>query len=294
MVQILGFKEEFNRIKLNMKNEVNLLEKNGIVPHLVVFLIGNNGASEVYVKNKSKSCNEIGVNITVIRLPEDIDCCALIDKINYYNNDKFCDGILVQLPLPKHIDINTVVFNINPAKDVDCFTPYRLGKLCFLQPEDLIPPTPNAVIYVMDFIGIELRGKHVVIINDTILLGKPLTQLLLNMGATVTVCNIYTTDIETICRSADVIVTGVGKPDFILDNRFCRKGVAVIDVGIKEINGKVVGDVNIDDVDNASVVTKVPGGVGLLTISFLLQNIIKIAKLRLGHTIIEYGQMQNM
>lgn len=291
MAKFIGFKEEAEQLKFSMKKEVNVLRKSGITPHLIVFLVGDNKASEIYVRNKEKFCNEVGVDITVIRFSENVDQCTLLEKILIYNNE-LCDGILVQLPLPNHINKDVVVSAISPAKDVDCFTPYRLGKLCLPQPEDLVPPTSNAVLYAINFVGVNLKGKHAVIINDTIVLGRPLAYLLLNRDATVTICNAYTRNIQEICNTADIVVTAVGKqPDFIFNNKLCKKDAIVIDVGINNVNGKVLGDVDINNIDNASVVTKVPGGVGILTIVFLVQNIIKIAKLRLLHTPLGYGQM---
>lgn len=272
MVEILDCRPLAEKIKNEVLNDYKKLNKS---INLAVFLVGDDPASKIYVRNKEKLCLELGIQAHVHNLPHDIEEEILLDKIFWFNFFDSCRGILVQLPLPAHINRNNVIQAINPDKDVDCFHPVNLGKLC-LGECFLIPPTSAAVLYVLDYCKIDLTGKHVVIINDTIILGRPLSHLLLTKSATVTICNRYTLNLPEICRSADVIVTAVGKRDyFVLNNAYCKQGVVIIDVGISKFKGKTVGDVNIDDVSNARLVTKVPYGIGALTIPFLLKNLVK-------------------
>jgi methylenetetrahydrofolate dehydrogenase (NADP+)/methenyltetrahydrofolate cyclohydrolase len=243
-------------------------------PKLCVLLVGDDKASQLYVKKKQEACDEVGIQIEILKLPVDSDQDEIIEIINQWNNLKQVHGIIVQLPLPVHLNNTTILNCINPYKDVDCFNAKNIGLLVQDCP-NFFPCTPSAVCNLIDHEGIDVFGKHIVIINDSIVVGRPLTMMLRNRGATVTMCNQHTEKIKEISRFADILIVAVGKrPNFVVTEDFCKDNVIIIDVGINKLD-KVVGDVDEKSVMNkASFLTKVPGGIGVLTVSMLLKNVV--------------------
>lgn len=261
-------------IKRELKEKVNLL-KGKRLPKLCVFLVGNNPASLSYVRGKEKGISEVGMLSEVIRLDESISEVDLIGKIKFVNSDDSVDGILVQMPLPKHINENRVIENIDPSKDVDGLHPYNIGKL-YLKEDGLFPCTPLGIIEMLKRKDIEISGKNAVVIGRSKLVGNPISKMLLDENATVTTCHSRTKNLSEVCKSADILVVAIGKEKFVNKN-FVKEGAVVIDVGInRNSEGKLVGDVDFDDVkDIASYITPVPKGVGPMTIAMLLSNTYK-------------------
>ena len=259
------------RAEVTKKNVV-FVEKYGVKPCLVVILIGNHPASLSYVKSKVKGCQEVGMESRLIQLEETITEEALLDEIEKLNQDAQVDGILVQLPLPKHIAEDKVVNAIDPKKDVDGFHPVSIGKM-MLGEETFYPCTPYGVIKMLESIQYDLSGKNVVVIGRSMIVGKPMAQLCLERNATVTICHSKTKDLNFYTKNADVIIVAVGKPNFLKGDQI-SKGSIVIDVGInRNAEGKLVGDVDTESVKAiADYVTPVPGGVGPMTITMLLWN----------------------
>ena len=269
---ILSGKEPTTKIKEKVRKE---LSERAITPRLVVVMIGNNPASQAYVNGKKRDCEECGIDFELIHLSENSTQESVMGLIERLNNSSKVDGILVQLPIPRHLDKDAIIKAINPRKDVDCFCEENLGRL-FLNRPMFEPCTPSGIIDLMSFYGIDVVGKHCVIIGRSDIVGKPLATMLINYGATVTICNSHTKDLKSITQSADIVVCAVGKPKFLTADMI-REGVIVIDVGInKGEDGKLCGDVDFDDVKNkAGAITPVPGGVGLMTRAALMKNIVK-------------------
>ena len=244
-------------------------------PRLAVIMIGNNPASQAYVNGKKRDCEECDIDFELIHLDESSTQEEVIRIIERLNVDRAVKGILVQLPIPRHLDKDAIIKAIDPRKDVDCFCEENLGRL-FLNRPMFEPCTPSGIIDLMSFYGIDVVGKHCVIIGRSDIVGKPLATMLINYGATVTVCNSHTQDLKSITQSADIIVCAVGKPKFLTADMI-REGAIVIDVGInKSEDGKLCGDADFDDVKGkAGAITPVPGGVGLMTRAALMKNIIK-------------------
>jgi len=277
---IIDGKKIAKDLRQNLKNEIQNL-KNNVKPYLVVILIGNNIASKIYVKNKEKSASEVGIKSKVIKLEVNISEKDLIKKIEYLNLDINVHGILVQLPLPKHIDERKIISKINPIKDVDGFHPVNVGNLSSGN-DAMIPCTPLGCYLLLKNTIQNLSGKNVVIIGRSNINGKPMAQLLLKENCTVTVTHSKTKNIEKICKHADIIVVAVGKPKMINKN-WVNKNSVVIDVGINRIeeNGskKIVGDADFENIKNeVFAITPVPGGVGPMTIACLLKNTLKAFK----------------
>ncbi len=277
---IIDGKKIAKDLRQNLKNEIQNL-KNNVKPYLVVILIGNNTASKIYVKNKEKSASEVGIKSKVIKLEVNISEKDLIKKIEYLNLDINVHGILVQLPLPKHIDERKIISKINPIKDVDGFHPVNVGNLSSGN-DAMIPCTPLGCYLLLKNTIQNLSGKNVVIIGRSNINGKPMAQLLLKENCTVTVTHSKTKNIEKICKHADIIVVAVGKPKMINKN-WVNKNSVVIDVGINRIeeNGskKIVGDADFENIKNeVFAITPVPGGVGPMTIACLLKNTLKAFK----------------
>ncbi len=277
---IIDGKKIAKDLRQNLKNEIQNL-KNNVKPYLVVILIGNNTASKIYVKNKEKSASEVGIKSKVIKLEVNISEKDLIKKIEYLNLDINVHGILVQLPLPKHIDERKIISKINPIKDVDGFHPVNVGNLSSGN-DSMIPCTPLGCYLLLKNTIQNLSGKNVVIIGRSNINGKPMAQLLLKENCTVTVTHSKTKNIEKICKHADIIVVAVGKPKMINKN-WVNKNSVVIDVGINRIeeNGskKIVGDADFENIKNeVFAITPVPGGVGPMTIACLLKNTLKAFK----------------
>ena len=261
------------KIKDELKKEIETLKKKGINPCLATILIGNDPASSIYVKNKHKACTEIGIETRDNRIASTIHEEELIQLVESLNNDTSVHGILVQLPFPSHINEFKVINSIRQTKDVDGLTYYNAGLLLNNKPY-LIPCTPLGVIELLKYYDIEPEGKDVVIVNRSILVGKPLALLLLHRNATVTLCHSKTKNLEEKLRTADIVITGVGNRKlFMLKAECIKKNAIVIDIGISRDNGKIVGDVDFENVSQkASWITPVPGGVGPMTVAMLLKN----------------------
>ncbi len=261
-----------------MKEEVSLLKEEGLTPGLVVLLVGENQASQVYVRNKDLAAERIGIRSTVERYPESITEEELLAEINRYNNDPLFHGILVQLPLPAHIDENKVLLAIDPKKDVDGFHPLNLGAL-FAGNPGMIPCTPFGIIKMFEYYGIDLEGKNAVVIGRSNIVGKPMAHLLLQKNATVTIAHSKTKELAALCRQADILVVAIGRGHFVTKD-FVKEGAVVVDVGMnRSAAGKLIGDVKFDEVAPlASYITPVPGGVGPMTITMLMYQTIESAK----------------
>ncbi|EEO26707.1 tetrahydrofolate dehydrogenase/cyclohydrolase, NAD(P)-binding domain protein [Helicobacter winghamensis ATCC BAA-430] len=281
MMQILDGKTLAQDIENAIYQEVQFLNKEGITPGLAVILVGNNPASQSYVNMKAKACKRTGIYSITHEMPENIQQESLLQTITMLNQNPNIDGILVQLPLPKHIDTTAVLEAIAPHKDVDGFHPFNMGRI-FSNLDGFIPATPMGVITLLKHYNIPLQGKNVVIVGASNIVGKPLGALFLNENATITLCHIYTKDLIRHTKEADILCVAVGKPNLITQD-MVKEGAIVVDIGISKLDdGKIVGDVDFSNVfSKCSFITPVPGGVGPMTIASLLQNTIKAAKLRI-------------
>jgi methylenetetrahydrofolate dehydrogenase (NADP+)/methenyltetrahydrofolate cyclohydrolase len=276
-----------NKIAQEIRHEVRkqalaLKEKTGIVPGLAVVLVGEDNASKVYVARKARACAEAGFLSREFKLPADTSEAKLLSIINELNADKLIHGILVQLPLPKHIHTDKIIAAIDPQKDVDGFHPYNVGGLVSGNPL-FVPCTPRGIMELISRSGIELSGKEAVVVGRSNIVGKPMALLLLTQHATVTICHSRTKDLPAVTRRADVLIAAVGKTEMIKANMI-KEGAVVIDVGVNRLeNGKLAGDVDFDEVAaKASFITPVPGGVGPMTIAMLMKNTLDAAR-RLIH-----------
>ena len=278
---LLDGKALSSKIKEEVKVEVEaIVKEKNITPGLAVILVGNDAASATYVASKAKACKDAGIYSVVHEMPESITQEELLETINMMNNNPKLDGILVQLPLPKHIDTTTVLEAINPLKDVDGFHPYNVGRMVS-NLDSFLPATPFGVMRMFEEHNIELSGKDVVVIGSSDIVGKPMASLLINKKATVTVCNSRTKDLKAHTSKADIVIIAVGVP-YLLKEDMVKDGAVVIDVGINRLDtGKLVGDADFEGLKNkCSHLTPVPGGVGPMTIAMLLKNTIKAANLR--------------
>lgn len=282
MAKILDGKAVAARIREEVRREIEAFKAEfGTVPGLTVIIVGDDPASKVYVGNKHKACGELGIASEVIRLPADTGEADLIAAIDRLNADAAVHGILVQLPLPKHINAEKVLERIRPDKDVDGFHPLNAGNLAIGR-EALVPCTPNGVVKMLEMEGIAVEGKRAVIIGRSNIVGKPMFHLLLARNATVTVCHSRTRDLAAVCREADILVAAIGKPNFVTAD-MVKPGAVVIDVGINRVGDKLVGDVDFAAVQAAAAaITPAPGGVGPLTIAMLLHNTVKAARMQLA------------
>ncbi len=278
MAEIIDGKALAKKIRLSLKEEVDELKKKNIFPKLAVIMVGNDKASKVYVKNKSKACDEIGIQYEEFLLKEDTKMEELLDLIESLNKRSDIHGILLQSPIPKHLDINRAFNKIDYRKDVDGFNPINVGKLVIGE-DCFVSCTPFGVIKMLEEYGIEIEGKNAVVIGRSNIVGKPLAQCLLAKNATVTICHSRTKSIHEITSNADILVAALGKPKYIKEH-MVKDGAVVIDVGInRNEEGKLVGDVDYDNVSKkASYITPVPGGVGPMTIAMLMNNVVKAAK----------------
>ena len=261
------------KIKEEVKVEVTqIVKEKNITPGLAVILVGNDAASATYVASKAKACKDAGIYSVVHEMPESITQEELLETINMMNNNPKLDGILVQLPLPKHIDTTTVLEAINPLKDVDGFHPYNVGRMVS-NLDSFLSATPFGVMRMFEEHNIELSGKDVVVIGSSDIVGKPMASLLINKKATVTVCNSRTKDLKSHTSKADIVIIAVGVP-YLLKEDMVKDGAIVIDVGINRLDtGKLVGDADFEGLKNkCSFLTPVPGGVGPMTIAMLLKN----------------------
>ena len=269
---------KFHREKIKEETRV-LFEKTSKKPGIACVLLGEDPASAIYVRNKEKAAISMGFHSVIERLPAETTEVELLDKIESFNNDSKIDGILVQLPLPKHIDEKKIITTISPKKDVDVFHPQNIG-LLWNGTGTLAPCTPLGIMKILDYYKISLKGKKAVIVGRSNIVGKPLSCLLLRKHATVTICHSRTVDLPGVCKEADLLVGAIGKPEFI-DKKFIKPGAVLIDVGINRLEetGKLVGDINFKDAEPiASAITPVPGGVGPMTISMLMLNTLQLFK----------------
>ena len=270
------------KVKENVKVRAEELKKFGVEPTLAVILVGEDKASQTYVRAKEKACNEYGIKSVAHRLSENTTQAELLALINVLNLDDSIHGILVQLPLPKHIDTNTVLATIDPAKDVDGFHAVNVGKLVSGL-DGFVPCTPLGVMEILKEYDIEVAGLNAVVIGRSNIVGKPMANLLLNASATVTVTHSKTKNLKEICKNADLIVAAIGKP-FFLKADMVKDGAVVVDVGINRLDdGRLVGDVDFEEVaPKCSYITPVPGGVGPMTIAMLLNNTILAAQAKIA------------
>ena len=278
MAEIINGKELAQSIRQKIKIKCDELKEKGIKPKLAVILVGNDSASKIYVKNKNKACEEIGIEFEEYILKEETTTQeSLIKLIENLNENPNIHGILLQSPIPQNLDINEAFRTINPDKDVDGFNPLNVGKLCLGQ-DTFVACTPHGIIKMFEEYKIDLEGKNVVIVGRSNIVGKPLIQLCLNKNATVTVCHSRTQNLEEYTKKADMLIVAIGKPNFIKED-MVKQDAVVIDVGINRIDGKLAGDVDFENVKNkASYITPVPGGVGPMTIAMLMNNVIKAAE----------------
>ena len=277
-MELLNGKELAQKLQQEMTQEVTALKEKGLQPGLAVILVGEDPASQVYVRNKERAANNIGMYSVVYRLPKTTSEADLIAKIEELNQDDKIHGILVQLPLPKHINEDLVLDTIAPEKDVDGFHPMNLGNL-FAGKPTMIPCTPAGIMELIKLSGIDLAGKNAVIIGRSNIVGKPMAHLLLQANATVTICHSKTKDLPKVAKQADVLVVAIGRANFVTAD-FVKEGAVVIDVGInRDENNKLTGDVKFDEVAPlTSYITPVPGGVGPMTITMLMRQTIEAAK----------------
>lgn len=278
MVTIMDGKALSLKLKEQMKQRIAQLKQQGINPKLVVVLVGDNSASQVYVRNKHKSCGEVGIESEVITMPEQTTQQELLEVVERLNQDETVDGILVQLPLPKQIDEKTVLRSILPEKDVDGFHPVNVGLLS-IGDECFAPATPSGIIAMFQEYGIDIAGKNCVVIGRSNIVGKPMAALLLKNNATVTICHSKTEDLASYTRRADVVIVATGRRH-TLTAEMVKEGAVVVDVGMnRNEQGKLCGDVDYEEVkEKASFITPVPGGVGPMTITELLENTIQAAQ----------------
>lgn len=280
---IINGKEIGQEIRNAVAERVIRLKEQGLTPGLAVVLVGDNQASATYVRNKQKSCEAIGMYSELIKLPEETKQEELLTQIQQLNQREDIHGILVQLPLPKHIDEDTVIATIAVEKDVDGFSPVSVGKMMLGQ-ETFLPCTPFGVMKLLEYSGIEIAGKHAVIVGRSHIVGKPMGQLLLQKDATVTYTHSKTPDLPSFTKQADILIAAVGRANFITKEHV-KEGAVVIDVGInRDDYNKLCGDVNFAEVDGiASHITPVPGGVGPMTITMLLFNTVQAAENKLAN-----------
>lgn len=272
MGQIISGKLVAESIKKNIKQFVSeRKEKNLSVPKIASILIGNDGGSVYYMNAQMKAAEALGIEFEKVVMNENIDEDYIINTIHKLNEDKSVHGIILQLPLPKHLNTTKIVNEISTYKDIDCMTYESQGRLYMGQPS-FLPCTPNSVVTLIKSLNIDISGKNVVVLGRSNVVGKPAMQLLLNENATVTICHSKTKNLKDICKNAEILVAAIGKPEFI-DETFVKEGAIVIDVGTSRVNGKMTGDVKFETVkDKCSFITPVPGGVGSLTTTLLINN----------------------
>lgn len=278
MAIIIDGKETAKKIRENLRIKVDSLKQNGVLPKLAVIMVGEDGASRIYVRNKSKVCEELGIQYEEYLLKEDSTQEELLELIRKLNERPDVHGILLQSPIPQHLDINEAFRTIYPEKDVDGFNPVNVGKLALGQ-ETFISCTPFGIIKLLEEYNVPIEGSHAVIIGRSNIVGKPMMQCLLNKNATVTICHSRTKNLREITNKADILVCAIGKPKFVKKD-MVKEGATVIDVGInRNEEGKICGDVDFENVKEiAGYITPVPGGVGPMTIAMLMNNVVKAAK----------------
>lgn len=277
-MELIDGKTLAKKIRIGLKEKVSCLKKQGILPKLAVIMVGEDSSSKIYVRNKSLACQEIGIDYEEFLLQETIEIEQLLELINSLNHRRDIHGILLQSPIPKHLDINLAFRSIAPEKDVDGFNPINVGKLCLGQ-NGFVSCTPYGVIRMLEEYQIEIEGEEAVVIGRSNIVGKPMSQCLLNKNATVTICHSKTKKLSQITKRADILVAAIGRPKFVTED-MVKEGATVIDVGINRgEDGKIVGDVDFENVKNkVSFITPVPGGVGPMTIAMLMENVVKAAE----------------
>lgn len=278
MAEIINGKEVAKKIRKELKEEVIKLKEKGINPKLAVIMVGDDPGSQVYVRNKSKACEKAGIEFEEYLFDVNTSEETLLETIHKLNNDSSVHGILLQSPVPKHININKAFRTISPEKDVDGFNPINVGNLSIGE-DAFVSCTPYGIIKLLEEYNIETEGKNAVILGRSNIVGKPMIQCMLNKNATVTVCHSRTKNIDEVIKRADIVIAAIGKPKFIKENMI-KDGAVIIDVGINRLeDGTICGDVDYDTVSQkASYITPVPGGVGPMTIAMLLNNVVKSAK----------------
>ncbi len=256
---------------IELKKEINLLNKK---PGIAIIQIGDEDSSNIYVKNKKKTAEELGINFNVFKFMEDDSENNILNKIEELNNDNTIDGIIVQMPIPTCFNSSIIKNKIIPKKDIDSLTDINTG--CLMHNKNsFIPCTPKGIMTMLNYYNIEIKGKHIVIIGRSELVGKPLLSLMLNNDATVSICHSYTSNLKNITILADILIVAVGKPNLVT-NEMIKDGAIVIDVGVNRENGKIVGDVDFNSVkDKCSYITPVPGGIGQMTVLSLYENLLK-------------------
>ena len=275
---VISGKDLAARIREDIKNEAEAFRKErGYAPGLAVILVGDDPASQVYVRNKEKACIEVGFHSVVERMDGSTTMEELLEKVDEFNNREDIHGLLVQFPLPEHLDEKKVLERISPSKDVDGLTVHNAGAL-MSGLDGLVSCTPAGVIELIKSTGESIEGKHAVVIGRSNLVGKPVSLLLLNENATVTMCHSRTKDLAAVCRTADILVSAIGRPEFVTGD-FIKEGATVIDVGTSRVGKKLKGDVLFEEAaEKAAYITPVPGGVGPMTITMLLKNTLIAAK----------------
>ena len=279
-MQILNGKELASIVKDDLKNQVEDMEANGQHVCLAVIQVGHDPASSTYIRQKEKACEYVGIESLVYHFSENASQDSVINFIEELNNNKTVNGILVQLPLPKHLDTQAIISAISPAKDVDGFTKMNAGA-AFLGHKSLISCTPLGVLKLLQYYNIDITGKECVVVGRSNIVGKPMAMLLLQNDGTVTICHSKTKDLKEVCKRADILVCAIGKPKFF-NREYIKDDAVVIDVGIHRMeNGKLCGDVDFDDVkDIVSAITPVPNGVGAMTVAMLMNNCVEAAKIQ--------------
>ncbi|OSA97956.1 UNVERIFIED_ORG: bifunctional methylenetetrahydrofolate dehydrogenase/methenyltetrahydrofolate cyclohydrolase [Clostridium botulinum] len=272
MGQIINGKEVALKIKEEIKTFVEERKNNKLrIPKIASILVGNDGGSIYYMSSQEKVANSLGVDFLKIILEENVTDDDVINEIHKLNDDVNVQGIMLQLPLPKHLNEKKIIKEISVKKDIDCLTFESQGKL-YMGEKGFLPCTPNSVVTLIKSLNVDITGKEVVVLGRSNIVGKPVAQLLLNENATVTICHSKTKNLKEVCSKADILVVAIGKPKFI-DEEYIKENAIVIDVGTSSFEGKITGDVNFDKViDKASFVTPVPGGVGALTTTLLIKN----------------------
>ena len=277
MYKIIDGKIISGSVKDRVAKEVAELKQKGITTGLAVIIVGEDPASKVYVANKKKACEALGIISEEYALPESTTQQELLALIDTLNKKESINGILCQLPLPKHLNEDEVINAILPEKDVDAFHPQNVGKI-MLGDYDFVPCTPAGIMEMLDYEGIDITGKTCVVIGRSNIVGKPMGMLLLHKNGTITICHSRTKDLAEVCKKADILVAAVGRPNFVTAD-MVKDGAVVIDVGINRVDGKLVGDVDFNAVkDKCAAITPVPGGVGPMTIAMLMQNTVTASK----------------
>ena len=278
-MKLIDGKKQANDIKEKLKKEISTLKEQGVIPGLAIILVGHDPASEIYVKNKIKTCDELGICTLLYRFTEESSEKEIIAQIKDLNADDEIDGILIQSPLPTIFNEDKIISYVDPKKDVDGFGINNLGAL-LSNNELIIAATPLGILKMLEHENVSLEGKHAVMVGSSRIVGRPMAALLLNRGATVTICNNKTKNLKEITSRADILIVAIGQAKFITSD-FIKEGAIVIDVGINRIDKSLYGDVDFASVSKkASLITPVPGGVGPMTIIMLLSNVIDVAKRR--------------